>query len=155
MASQEKRAEVPTVDGWDEIQAEAWKMRKGGEGKLGEEQLGQRKHKDRGPIWSVTSSQGAENGGMRHLDCILRAMGSYGRLLSKGVALWSISQIFIEYDASCSRSWSRHWGCYIWTKQKSHLDILELCHQHIWLIKFTLIKMKWNSRSTSHISSAQ
>lgn len=48
----------------------------------------------------------AEDGGMRHLGFILRAIGSHERLLSKGV-LWSTSQIFTEY-LSCSRHWSRH-----------------------------------------------
>ena len=91
MAPREKRAEVPTADGWDEIQAEAWKIRKSCQGKLGEEHLEQRKHKEKGhevrTVWRVTSSKRAENGGMRCLGFILRAMGRSGRLLSKDVAL--------------------------------------------------------------------
>lgn len=40
MAPQEKRAEVPAADGWDEIQAEAWKIRKSCREKLGGKAFG-------------------------------------------------------------------------------------------------------------------
>lgn len=67
-------------------------MRKGRQMKKGDERSEQKKCKDKVPevetVWSVLRKlsvhSGAEDGGMSFIP---RAMGSHGRILSKGVTL--------------------------------------------------------------------